>query len=279
MSTKVSIIIPCYNNAKYVQEAIDSAIRQTYDNIEIICINDGSDDNSSEKINEMINKSKRKITFIDNKQNCGVIYARNTAIDSCTGEYILPLDADDKIAETYVEKAVRILDSNPAIGVVYSKAELFGAKSGPWELPEFDSTNILFQNCVFVSAVFRKRDFLNVGKYKTYMKEGCEDWDLWLSFVEKQIGFYRIDEVLFYYRQYNDTSRSDLCMENIDSVYKNLVKNHSQLYANNDLVVNKILKMDYQSFIKIKNKYQKYKKLFHICLAVAIIECLVLLFR
>ncbi len=97
--------------------------------------------------------------------------------------------------------------------------------------------------------------------------------------MEKQIGFYRIDEVLFYYRQYNDTSRSDLCMENIDSVYKNLVINHSQLYANNDLVVNKILKMDYQSFIKIKNKYQKYKNLFHICLAVAIIECLLLLFR
>lgn len=100
---KVSIIIPCYNQAEYVGESIESALKQTYENLEIVCINDGSTDNSSEVIKSYAEKYKN-IVFLDEKTNRGVCCARNMAIAASSGEYILPLDADDKIEPQYVEK-------------------------------------------------------------------------------------------------------------------------------------------------------------------------------
>ena len=133
-SKKVSLIIPCYNQSKYVEEEINSALSQTYKNTEIICINDGSTDESAQVI-ENCAKNNQKIIFINRKENKGVVTARNTAIEAATGEYILPLDADDTIEPTYVEKAARILDANPQIGIVYCRAKLFGAQNGEWTLP------------------------------------------------------------------------------------------------------------------------------------------------
>ena len=107
MKEKVSIIIPCYNKGAYIKEALESSLSQTYPNIEIVCYNDGSSDNSSAVIQEFANKYSNFL-FIDSKENKGVIAARNSAIENSSGVYILPLDADDKIAPTYVEKAEKI---------------------------------------------------------------------------------------------------------------------------------------------------------------------------
>ena len=87
---KVSIIIPCYNQAEYVGESIESALKQTYENLEIVCINDGSTDNSSEVIKSYAEKYKN-IVFLDEKTNRGVCCARNMAIAASSGEYIFCL--------------------------------------------------------------------------------------------------------------------------------------------------------------------------------------------
>ena len=100
MNKKVSIIIPCYNQGMYVAEAIQSALDQTYNDIEIVCVNDASTDNSREVIRKFADEHNN-IIFIDNPENIGVIASRNKAIDACSGEYILPLDADD-IFKTYL---------------------------------------------------------------------------------------------------------------------------------------------------------------------------------
>ena len=109
LNKKVSIIIPCYNQGRFVGEAIQSSLNQTYKNIEIVCVNDCSADNSSEIIKDFAKKYKN-ILFFDLTENKGVINARNLAIEACRGDYILPLDADDTIEPTYVEKAIQILD-------------------------------------------------------------------------------------------------------------------------------------------------------------------------
>lgn len=127
---KVSIIIPCYNQAAYICETVESALAQTYPYIEIICINDGSTENSAEIIEKLAQKEDR-LLFLNEKENKGVVQARNIAISKSTGDYILPLDADDTIEPAYVEKAVDILENNPEIGIVYCKAQ--GRKSNPTE--------------------------------------------------------------------------------------------------------------------------------------------------
>lgn len=268
MNKKVSIIIPCYNQEKYIQEAILSALNQTYKNIEIICVNDGSSDNSNKIIKNLADKYQN-IIFVDLKENKGVINARNIAIDKSSGEYILPLDGDDTIEKTYIEKAAKILDDNPQIGIVYCIAQKFGDKNGIWDLPEFNFDNFLFDNCIFNCALFRKSDFYHAGKYKENIKNGCEDWDLWLSILELNLKPYKINEVLFNYRQIKN-SRNKLSNQN-DDWKKTLIKNHLDLYLNNKYFIKKVF-ADNTNI----DKNKKYKKFFNTTLIIAIIELFII---
>lgn len=273
MDKKVSVIIPCYNQGKYISDAINSVLAQTYKDIEIVIVNDGSTDNSNEIIKTFADKYKN-ILFFDENKNKGVINARNMAIEAASGEFILPLDADDTIEPTYIEKAVKILKENPNIGIVYCKARMFGIKNEYWDLKDFDKSNILYNNCIFCSALFRKADFIKVGMYKDYMLYGCEDYDLWLSFIEQGFDVYRIDEILFNYRQYEEDSRSTICSKNQDNIWKALIKNHIDLYLGDEQFLEKI----HNDFKKVNKKLKKYKKIYKIFLPIIITETILLLF-
>lgn len=270
---KVSIIIPCYNQGKYVAEAINSALRQTFKDIEIVCVNDGSTDNSVEIIKSFENKYKNFI-FLNNEENRGVIYSRNFAIKNCNGTYILPLDADDIIEPTYVEKAVKILDNNPNIGIVYCKAKIFGNYDKYWNLKPFNKSDILYENCIFCSALFRKSDFIKIGGYNNNMKYGCEDYDLWLSFIEQGLEVFQINEILFSYRQYDETSRTTISLKNKKEIWNNLIKNHINLYLNDENFLERLI---FSSPIKTNKKYKKYKKMFNKLFPITIIELIIII--
>ena len=177
---RVSIIIPCYNQEQYVAEAIESALNQTYPNVEIVVVNDASNDNSSKVIKGYANKYSN-IIFLDEEENKGVVKSRNLAISKCRGDYILPVDADDKIDQTFCEKAVKILDADNEVRIVYSKIQFFGYLNKEFRLEAFNPNRIIFNNCIPNTAMYRKSDFISVGGYKDYMKDGWEDWNLWLS--------------------------------------------------------------------------------------------------
>lgn len=270
---KVSIIIPCYNQGKYVAEAINSALRQTFKDIEIVCVNDGSTDNSVEIIKLFENKYKNFI-FLNNEENRGVIYSRNFAIKNCNGTYILPLDADDIIEPTYVEKAVKILDNNPNIGIVYCKAKIFGNYDKYWNLKPFNKSDILYENCIFCSALFRKSDFIKIGGYNNNMKYGCEDYDLWLSFIEQGLEVFQINEILFSYRQYDETSRTTISLKNKKEIWNNLIKNHINLYLNDENFLERLI---FSNPIKTNKKYKKYKKMFNKLFPITIIELIIII--
>jgi glycosyltransferase involved in cell wall biosynthesis len=112
MSTLVSIVIPVYNAAKYINRCLDTIINQTYNNIEIIIINDGSTDNSLELISEYT--SMHSIIKVINKENGGVGLARKLAVEISRGKYIFFVDADDYIAINTVEKLVEVAEKNNA---------------------------------------------------------------------------------------------------------------------------------------------------------------------
>ncbi len=271
MDKKVSVIIPVYNvKPKYIEEAVNSVLNQTYKNIEIIIVNDGSDDNQTLNFLKCINNEKIKVI---NQENKGLSAARNTGITTSSGEYILPLDSDDKIEKTYIEKAVKVIENNLSIGMVYCEAEHFGAKTGKWELPEYNREDFLYTNCIFCSALYRKTDWEKAGKYDEKMRDGCEDWDLWLSFIELGLKPFRIPEVLFYYRKHASGSMLDKTSRKIKSILKQIVNNHENLYLSSDEIVPRIFgysKSD--NMLRIQKKYEKYKKLFNILLIVSIVE-------
>ena len=177
---QVSVIIPCYNHGAYLDEAVQSVLDQTFDDFEIIIVNDGSTDQDTNKILNNYNRQKTKVLQTDNQ---GLPSARNNGIKISKGEYILPLDADDRIGKTYLEDAVQILDTQPDIGIVYCDAEFFGDKTGKWELPDYSLQDILVLNMIFCCAMFRRIDWENVGGYNPNMVYGNEDWDFWLSLL------------------------------------------------------------------------------------------------
>lgn len=259
---KVSIIIPCYNQEKYIAEAIESSINQTYKDVEIIVVNDASFDNSANIINSYAKKYKN-IKFINCTENKGVVFCRNLAIQNASGEYILPLDADDKIAPEYVEKSVNVFFSKPETKIVYCRAMLFGSKNKEFRLDEFSLDNIIFHNCIPNSGMYKKSDFVLVNGYKSYMKKGWEDWDLWLSIIEtannKENCVYRLDEILFFYRQYSNAFSRSSFDKNVQlELRKNILNNHLELFIENGNFVKRAFDISHKKFEKYRNLYRKF---------------------
>ncbi len=229
MKPKVSVVIPCYNQAEFLVEAVESVISQTYKNWECIIVNDGSLDETDEIAKKLESKDLR-IRYLK-KENGGLSDARNAGIALAIGDYILPLDADDKIGSEYLEEAVHVLETNNNVKIVYCYAEFFGEKSGTWNLPEFSIEKMLLYNLIFCTALFRKEDYERTSGYDIGMKYGWEDWDFWLSILENGGEVYKLNDTYFFYRV--KESSMILSMTPEESIYlkKRVYSNHSEMYG------------------------------------------------
>jgi glycosyltransferase involved in cell wall biosynthesis len=197
MKPLVSIIIPIYNAAPYLKETLDSVICSTYRPIEVIMVDDGSRDNSLAIAREYCEQHPE--CHVLSQANQGVSVARNNAIKNANGIYILPVDADDKIDSTYIQKAVEVLEQHSEIRIVGCRAWMFGDVDKEWKLPKFSHSLLARKNMIPATALYRKTDWEKCGGYcETDIFR--EDWDFWLSIMELGGTFHKIDEILFYYR-------------------------------------------------------------------------------
>lgn len=259
----VSVIVPCYNYGNVLPEALDSVLAQSYSNWECIIIDNASTDNTKEVAVKYTQKDNRfQYLFVERK---GVSAARNEGIRQSEGKYILPLDADDKIAPTYIEKAVVILQKQAAVKIVYCKASLFGNSKGKWKLPPYSLKHMLIENLIFCTALFRRSDFDQTSGYNEKMLTGFEDWDFWLSMLEKGGDVYRIPEVLFYYRIRAGSRNSSLDVEKQKALRAEIYESHKALYerelSSSDLIFdNYQLKNNYHSLSSSK-EYNAGKKM------------------
>lgn len=197
--SRVSIIIPCYNDGKYLPEAVASARAQTHPATEIIVVDDHSTDPKTLAIYERLrNAGIRLLQTPAGKK--GLPAARNTGIAAAGGEYILPLDADDAIAPAYVSKAAAVLDADPAVGICYCLARFIGLRSGPWKLPPYSFEELLSGNMIFATAMFRRADWEKVGGYDESLTVAFEDYAFWLRLTDQGAQVHRLEEELFFYR-------------------------------------------------------------------------------
>lgn len=199
MSSKVSVVIPIYNQAQFLAETFESVLKSSYKEIEIIIVDDGSQDDSAKVALGLQEKYPEKVTFIQ-QENSGPAKARNEGIKKAVGKYILPLDGDDLISTTYIENAVKILDANESVKVVYSEAEKFGDKGGKWKLKPFSLKALSLDNMIFVSAFYRKKDWEKTGGYDEKMTWGWEDWEFWINLLKSGGEVIKLPETGFYYR-------------------------------------------------------------------------------
>lgn len=229
MNPKISIIVPCYNHAGYLNQTLQSVFEQTYLNYECLIIDDGSADNTESVARTWVTRDNRFSYQFQN--NAGVSSARNNGIAEAKGDFILPLDADDIIMPSYVKKAIDQFKEFPTLKLVYCKAEKFGLVNEEWELRPFSLRNLAKGNQIFNSAVFRKTEWERIGGYDNKLLYGYEDWDFWINMLKDGGEVHQIPEILFLYRIKDSSRNKDISENQFEEIYKYLSKKYSDFFV------------------------------------------------
>jgi glycosyltransferase involved in cell wall biosynthesis len=208
---RVSIIIPTYNRSKLLPEAIESALAQTYPNVEIIVVDDGSTDNTA----EVVAQYAGKVTYVK-QANQDVAAARNTGIRAASGEYLTFLDDDDLMMPTKIVRQVQVLASQPEVALVHCRFYYANEDGEPvyrvGVLPEGDVLPRLFwNNFVWMGAPLVRRHCLDqVGWFDEQISAMVADWDMWLRIAQAGYRFGCIQEPLGAYRIHQNSMMSDV---------------------------------------------------------------------
>lgn len=195
----LTVITPCYNHGSYLDQWLASLEAQTWQNFEVILINDGSTD--PETIAKIKELEARKIANLKilHQENTGVIAARNRGIKASQGKYIFPLDADDTIDQTFLEKCIFLLENSPAHYFAYTWTLSKGSNTFVWETRDSHPLEILQENRIGF-AVFPKKALEECGGYDSIMQEGYEDWELAVRLVKLGYVGKAIAEPLYHYK-------------------------------------------------------------------------------
>ena len=195
---KISVIIPIHNSSKYLKECLDSVVKQTYKNLEILIINDNSTDNS---INIIKRYKDPRIKVINLKETSGAAIARNKGIEKATGEFITFIDSDDYWVLDKIEKQLKFIKENDYVFIYSNYLYLKNNKRHIAKVP----SKLTYEDALKNTAIFTSTVMLNM-KYLTkediYMpniKRG-QDMATWWKILRKGITAYGINEVLSIYR-------------------------------------------------------------------------------
>lgn len=258
----VSIIVPCYNHAKFLNESLQSVFDQTYTNWECIIVNDGSPDNTKEVAAVWVSKDKR-FKYIE-KENGGLSSARNAGIADSIGEYILPLDADDCIHNEFLTKLVPELQIDNSLAIVscYSKFFVNNLDNIIYELKPNGTTYhyLLYVNQLVATSLYRKKCWKEVGGYDESMKKGFEDWEFWIAITKQGWKYKVVESFLFYYRKSKKSMLVDTINNHSETNKEYIYKKHREIYIqdfdNCMTVLFYQLKTNRASEMKIKNSVE-----------------------
>lgn len=192
----LSVVIPCYNYGQLLVDAVASVERTAPERCELVVVNDGS---TQPRTLEVLDVLRRAGYNVLDQPNGGLAAARNRGVREARGRYVLPLDADNRLAAGFIASAVRVLDAKPEVGVVYGERLDFGAYSGPAGVKEFSLGAELWSNLIDACAAYRREIWEACGGYDDGARV-WEDWELWISVAERGWRFHRLPEVTFEYR-------------------------------------------------------------------------------
>ncbi|RZK26096.1 MAG: glycosyltransferase [Flavobacterium sp.] len=251
----ISVITACFNHGLFIDEAISSVSEYAWNvPVEHIIINDGSTDDYT--INKLEELRARGVLIID-QVNAGPANARNAGIAASTGEYILPLDADNKLVPAVFEKALSIMEEDKGISVVYTNARYFGVSDTEWKPGQIDPLKFLAGNYLDTCALVRKKALTSVGGYDDQIPyHGNEDWDLWLNFIFNDYRFFYLEETGYEYREVEASLSKRESTPNQAIINDYIVKKYAKHYA-----------QYYRQLYSEKSKYEylkhflRYKKL------------------
>lgn len=248
----VSVVIPCYNDALYIEQSVNSALNQTHSNIEVIVVDDGSNEDTK----KVLQKLEPKITKLVTQENQGQSTARNVGIKTALGDYILVLDSDDFFEPSFCEKAIVQFEKDNTIKITtsYVKRLCLTGKNDIFKPAGGSIINFMKYNGATGSVIFKKKDWESVGGYDEDMKQGFEDWEFYIRLLQEDGYAYVIPEPLFNYRikEFSTTSKANKIRS---SLLQYIYFKHKDLYIDNyELLISHLLaRLDREEFEKIKN--------------------------
>jgi hypothetical protein len=229
---RVAVVIPCYGQAHFLREAVESVCAQTFGDLEVVIVDDGSPDDTADVAGRLAAEHPERPIRLIRQVNQGLPASRNNAIASTDGEFVVPLDADDKLPPDYVELKVAALEAHPEASIADGDHHMFGADRQLIPHTPYDFVELARTNRIGVAAMFRRRAWSDVGGYNEAMctRNGFayEDWDFWLGCAERGHFGVHVPRALFYYRV-----RPGSMFANVDDqrTKARIVLNHPVLYS------------------------------------------------
>lgn len=232
----ISVVIPCYKYSRFLRDAIDSVVTQTFVDWEVVVVDDGNEDEEARLIAEIIaNYDDPDIRLVRLDKNSGLANARNAGIEMAKGTWIVPLDADDRIAPTFLQKTLRATNLDPK-KFAYCNAILWYPDSDQpdklLQADEYDFDKMISHISWGCTIMYAKEAWRSVGGYKPEMSEagGWEDWEYAINMGVNGICGVHVDEALFYYRQHSDNQMRVRAEANKPGLQETLRRKHARIY-------------------------------------------------
>lgn len=250
----ISVVIINYDSRQYIKEAIESVENQTYKDWELLIINDGDDD-----VSEFV--PNNNYTYYHKTNDIGLSACRMYGVEHSYCDYILFLDADDKIHPEFLEKTLKVLEENPQHSFCYTDTQHFGDSNGFWEQPEYNFNALLQNNYICSCSLIRKKDLISCGGFDLDNFNYFEDYEFWIHMGSK--GFYgkHLPEKLFYYRIHEESGMQSRRTQILGQYYKAyIISKHLELYPRDFANKAKEILSEYpDGFMKLKpSEQQKY---------------------
>lgn len=235
MENKVSVIITCFNQEKYIDEAIWSVKNQTFKDWQCVIVNDGSTDGSEEKILSSISGDSRFV--YEFQENSGQGAARNKGVSLSSGKYVVNLDGDDMIASEYLERGVNAMDSDDSICVWWTRVMYFGIRNGEFNTAYKGYASLLKCNSICSGIMFRRSDFDACGGYDETMK-GFDDWEFLIRLLYPGKKVVKESYFGYFYRKHGDSVNTS-SNKNQKKLKEYIYDKNKKIYIENGLALKK----------------------------------------
>jgi GT2 family glycosyltransferase len=222
----VSVIVPCFNDGRYLDDSIRSVFNQTMTSFEVIVVDDGSTDPDTITTIDTLPWSRTRVI---RQRNQGLAAARNAGMAAARGTYLVPLDADDELEPEFLAKMVAALEPQPEAAFAACRARLFEDIDAVWIPRPYNPYQLLLSNSIIGCVLLRRDACLAVGGYDETMRHGNEDWDLWIRLSHAGWGVVEVPEVLFRYRKHG-ISMSVETEGRFEQGRAEIVERHRDLY-------------------------------------------------
>ncbi|MBT8216716.1 MAG: glycosyltransferase, partial [Acidimicrobiia bacterium] len=223
---EISIVIPCYNQGRFLHDAIRSVFRQDHDSWEIIVVDDGSTDRETTRVLRHLRYPRTRIL---RQRNQGLSAARNAGMRAARGRFFVPLDADDELGPGFLSATRRALEADESAAYAHTWTRLFGNQKLVWVDRPFNPYQLLLSTSVVGCALIRADAWHQVGGYDQDRRTGNEDWDLWIRLLEAGWGQVEVPRPLFRYRQHG-ISMSVTTEARFEDARREIARAHPALY-------------------------------------------------